>query len=227
LEIDAALLTSSWQPHPAMKFVLHLKHWQLFLITFGLPMAAYIVMFVVMILSFATGKPEPPGMRFFIMFGVVGLLLIASAFITVCWLFMVATGLHKKLPEGVPMKIKRFYFAFFYPMVYIVCLMVALLIFVGYVASQAKSNDPRPFFALFSFIMPLHLLAMACGFYILYFVAKSLKSVELKKEAVAGEYIAEFVLLWFSFIGIWFIQPRINQIFAEKTPEIEGAQYLK
>jgi hypothetical protein len=50
-------------------------------------------------------------------------------------------------------------------------------------------------------------------FYTLWFNAKTFKSVELQREALIGDYIGEFFLLWYFPIGIWFIQPRINKIF--------------
>jgi hypothetical protein len=50
-------------------------------------------------------------------------------------------------------------------------------------------------------------------FYILYFVAKTMKSVEMQKTVTFNDYAGEFFLIWFFPIGIWFLQPRINKIF--------------
>jgi len=44
------------------------------------------------------------------------------------------------------------------------------------------------------------------------FPAKTLKSIELNKEAKFRDYISEFFLIVFLPIGIWFLQPRINKI---------------
>lgn len=44
-------------------------------------------------------------------------------------------------------------------------------------------------------------------------VSKSLKSMELGREAVAKEYILDAILLFLLPIGIWFIQPRVNRLF--------------
>jgi hypothetical protein len=62
-------------------------------------------------------------------------------------------------------------------------------------------------------ILPLHLFSMFCIFYCLYFNAKALKAVEWRRPVTFGDYAGEFFLLWFFPLGIWFIQPRINQLF--------------
>ena len=51
------------------------------------------------------------------------------------------------------------------------------------------------------------------------FPAKIIKSIELNKEAELGEYIADFFLILFLPIGIWFIQPRINKIVQNQIKE--------
>ena len=61
-------------------------------------------------------------------------------------------------------------------------------------------------------LIPLHLFSMFCMFYLLYFCSKTIKSIELKREALFGDYIGEFLLLWFFVIGIWIIQPKINKM---------------
>lgn len=44
------------------------------------------------------------------------------------------------------------------------------------------------------------------------FPVKTLKSIELNKEASLGDYFGSFMLIVILPIGIWFLQPRINQI---------------
>lgn len=212
-----------------MKFVLHLQHWQLFGLTFVIPFALYIVFFVTMITSMAAGFGEPQFGMVSIVLGVcVGAAYLVAIGTALSWIWQVANGLYQKLPTGVPMKIGRFRFAFIYPFVYLAALAVFMcIIFLGDLKSleQGPARGMPPFLGAFFFIIPLHFLAMACGFYMLYFVSKSLRSVELNREAVASEFTAEFVLIWFSFIGVWFIQPRINKIFSSEgpTPELGGA----
>ncbi len=65
-------------------------------------------------------------------------------------------------------------------------------------------------------ILPLHLACMACLFYLLYFVSKSLVLGESGKLVSFYEYAGPFFLLWFFPIGVWFIQPKVNRLYAEK-----------
>lgn len=46
----------------------------------------------------------------------------------------------------------------------------------------------------------------------LFLVSKSLLSAELNKEATFNEYVSTLLLLIFTPIGIWFIQPRVQQL---------------
>jgi len=46
----------------------------------------------------------------------------------------------------------------------------------------------------------------------LFLVSKTLVSAELNKEATFNEYVSTLLLLIFTPIGIWFIQPRVQQL---------------
>ena len=56
--------------------------------------------------------------------------------------------------------------------------------------------------------------------YIMYFLSKTLVSVEKKTIAVFRDYAGEFFLLWFFPIGLWILQPRIAGVL-EKNEEID------
>lgn len=66
-------------------------------------------------------------------------------------------------------------------------------------------------------IMPVHLVAMVCIIYCMYFMARALKVVELQRPVTFGDFAGEFFLLLFYPIGIWLIQPRINILFNNKN----------
>lgn len=71
--------------------------------------------------------------------------------------------------------------------------------------------DVDSFFLFAMLFFPVHLFAMFCLFYCQYFVAKTIKSVELKREAVLNDYIGEFFLIWFFVVGLWIMQPKLNK----------------
>ncbi|MTI29322.1 hypothetical protein [Xanthovirga aplysinae] len=53
------------------------------------------------------------------------------------------------------------------------------------------------------------------------FPAKTIKSIELKKNTGIGDYIGDFFLIVFLPIGIWFLQPRINKIVEAQKGETD------
>jgi hypothetical protein len=51
--------------------------------------------------------------------------------------------------------------------------------------------------------------------YICYFVARTLASIDKRREIGLNDYIGPLVLLCFAPIGVWVIQPQINQLYAK------------
>ncbi len=77
---------------------------------------------------------------------------------------------------------------------------------------QSTTTNP----ALLAIIFPLHSLAVFCMFYDLYFVCKSLVLAETSRPVSFYDYAGPFFLIWFFPIGIWFTQPRVNRLYAER-----------
>ena len=190
---------------------LRAKHWQLFLLTFGIPMIFQIVMMVSMMASFATQATPDPTMMFSYarFFPVVTILFMAVFF---GWFWSVAIGLQKKVPENVTMKVRKFKVFFFIPMVYLLVFMVVFGVFMNGLFSPNPEPNVGMIGGLFAIIFPLHLFSMFCIFYSLYFVAKTFKTVELQREVKFGDFAGEFFLIWFYPIGIWIVQPKINRM---------------
>ncbi|OCX52831.1 hypothetical protein BEL04_00420 [Mucilaginibacter sp. PPCGB 2223] len=188
---------------------------------FGLPFIFYIFM-MVSIFSAATSGNAVNVFGVFKFFPILMLLVIGVQF---GWFWSVAVGLQPKVPEIVKMKIKRFKVFFFIPLVYM-ALMIGLMCFllssVDFLNPQgsglfAAGVNPAAILVPFAVIIPLHLFSIFCIFYCLYFVAKTLKTAEVQKEVEFSDFAAEFFLIWFYPIGIWFIQPRINKLIQEPS----------
>ena len=187
------------------------KHWVLFLLTFGIPMVFQFVMVGLMLSNLFTSQNSDffdpfDRMKFF------PLVMLVFMAVLYGWFWSIAIGLQKKVPENVKMKVKKFKFFFVFPMVY-------FLLFMGFFFSSINSlfeQNIESHFGiiggLFVFIIPLHLFAMFCIFYIFYFVAKTFKTVELQREVTFGDFAGEFFLLIFYPIGVWIIQPKINKM---------------
>lgn len=181
-----------------MSFLLRLKHWQLFLLVIGIP-------FVLQIISLTTIIVAQDPAIFLKVFPVLMIFFMGTMF---GWFYALGTNLHKKLPNTVNMNLTRFKIFLFFPVVY----MLFIFIILFGVFSNMTSNEGPPLWPM-ALILPLHFFSMFCIFYCLYFNAKSLKSVELQREVTFNDYAGEFFLLWFFPIGIWILQPRINNMF--------------
>jgi hypothetical protein len=130
------------------------------------------------------------------------------------WFWSIAIGLQKKIPQEVKMKVKKFKIFFFIPLLYITFLMIYMGgIFSVWEGTNGFLNSGW----IVAIILPLHLFSMFCIFYSLYFVAKTIKTAELQRKVGFGDFAGEFFLLWFYFIGIWIIQPKVNKLYGKEN----------
>jgi len=135
------------------------------------------------------------------------ILLIAIFF---GWFYSVGVNLKKKLPPTVKMSLTKFKLVIYYLIAYIFIFFILM-----YVLFYIVNNGSEPNFSFLKVIIPFHLFSMFCILYCIYFIAKSLKSIDLQRNATSGEYAGEFFLILFFPIGIWIIQPKINKMFDE------------
>jgi hypothetical protein len=196
-----------------MDIFLRAKHWQLFLITFGLPFSLQIVMMASIFSSLINHHDPTLLFSHFKLFPIIMLLFLGTMF---GWQWSVAMGLQKLIPEGLKMKTVKFKVFFIIPVIYITSIMILMGFIFG--SNILNGGQPGPWiFGIFLFIVPVHLFAMFCIFYTLYFVAKTFKTVELQRAVTFSDFMGEFFLIWFFPIGIWIIQPRLNIILKEYT----------
>jgi hypothetical protein len=181
-----------------MRKFLTLKHWQLFVLLFGIPM---IIEFIIVVIVISNRDARAA----FIFIPMMTILYMAMFF---GWFYALGTNLFKRLPVTVNMSLTRFKIFLFIPVVYLLFFVVFMF---GMVSAISLGGQPSP--VIFVFIFPLHFFAMFCIFYCLYFNAKALKTVELQKAVTFSDYAGEFFLLWFFPIGVWILQPRINKLF--------------
>lgn len=185
--------------------LLKAKHWQLFSLIIGIPLVFQFVMMGTMFTSIVSSRNPDPSLMFnyFKLFPVMMILFMGVLF---GWFWSIAIGLQEKVPEGVKMKVGKFKIFFFSPLIYI-------FLFLGFFMTSITGGGPDPF--MFAIIVPLHFYSMFCMFYILYFVAKTFKTVELQREVTFSDFAGEFFMIWFYPVGIWIIQPKINKMIEE------------
>jgi hypothetical protein len=102
---------------------------------------------------------------------------------------------------GLRMQTQFFRFSLVYPVVYVPIFFLVVIPDTGFPG----------------WVVPLHLACMVCLFYFLYFASKNLVLAETRKPVSFYEYAGPFFLLWFFPVGVWFIQPKVNRLFAERS----------
>lgn len=170
------------------------KHWQLFLLF----VAVFVVGELPMLGYVASGPKSPEDSAE--AFVVVEIVTAVSALCYLLWLWSMGSFLNSLIPPTLRPRIHFFSFTVIFTSIYV----------LGFIA-LFQSVSPIAVAA----IIPLLLLAAFCMFYSFYFVSKSLIIAETGKSATFNEYAGTFFLLWFYPIGIWFIQPRINRLYAK------------
>lgn len=189
-----------------MNWFLKAKHWQLFLLIFGLPIAFRFILFMTF---FFSSEDE-------LIFLTPLLVLSAMAnFISILlffgWLWSVGLILQKNIPKSLKLNVRYFKIALLIP--FIICISAAIWFQITFGANSFNTEFIGfTFFVLSIYVMVLFAILLVPMAYCIFFVAKTIKILELKKEVKLSDYISEFVFIVLFPFGIWFIQPLINQI---------------
>lgn len=144
-----------------------------------------------------------------------------SGAIYFCWIWSAANELHKKVPAGLEMKLRKFKAMFLSVVICFIIMMIfasRLIVFLENMITNDgmlksfDTHDIRLIGVVFIFIIPIYLFFLFGMIYSFYFVAKTIKTIEIKREADFSDYAGEFFLIWFFPIGVWILQPKINKI---------------
>jgi hypothetical protein len=187
------------------------KDWQLFSTLIGLPLLGFFLTFVLFFTySTSTNDLNSTTLKNFTL--IFPSIVLLSMVILFGWFWSIAIGLQSRVVLTVKMNVKKFKILFFIAITYLFVLL-AFSIFMGTtqfeLVPQFLSTLPL---VLMFIVFPIHLIAIFCIFHTIYFVAKTYKTVELQREVSFSDFTGEFFLVWFYFIGIWIIQPKINNI---------------
>lgn len=180
-----------------IKKFLKAKHWQIFMVTFGLP---FLIQLILMPMTIMANDP----MIMMKTFPIIMILFIGGFF---GWFWSIAIGLQQVISEDYKLNVGKFKIFLLIPVVY-------MIFFLGFFTTSFSSGGPNP--GIFAIIVPLHLFSMFCIFYSLYFVAKTFKTAELQRKVTFSDFAGEFFMIWFFPIGIWIIQPKINKMIESK-----------
>jgi hypothetical protein len=180
-----------------MRFFVKIKHWQLFILFIGI--------FITTLMSFDYMTIDRRVL--YQLFNLPSILPVMLVLLS--WLYVVGVNLYKISPVNLKMNLTMLKISLLVPILF--------AFFIGFLLIKLlRSPVPENTHLDFSFILLIfcfHFLSSLCILYGIYFTAKALKSVELKREANFNEYIVEIILLAFLVVGLWIVQPRINKIF--------------
>ncbi|PRY16405.1 hypothetical protein CLV24_101251 [Pontibacter ummariensis] len=178
------------------QFLLNLKPWQAFLLVFVLP--------------------------FLLQYGLEQLVTSSNELVRVCldalpsvfytmWLWLIGTYLYRRLPGSIQIRGIYFHLAMLYFLLY-----TLLLLYTISIVRESVFIGKLPLGMLF-LLVPLHLLATFCFLYAVYFVSRSLASIEQGGVVETGAYVRAFFLFLFLPLGIWFLQPRLKGLLLKET----------
>ncbi len=168
-----------------MSIYLKAKHWQLFIVLTGSMLVAQAMMTNSML------SGDAPNAL------VMAILKFIFAIVFFGWLWAIASACSKALPPELVSSTRPMLFGLVYVLI---SLFISDRLFLG-------SNDQ-----LLGYIVFMQLLAMVSLIYALGFTAKQLAKLEHGKNLPFLSYSGLFFLFWFFPIGVWFIQPKVNQL---------------
>jgi hypothetical protein len=180
----------------AANFFLRAKHWQIFLLLFSLDCVGAVLTIVMNLMRVS---PE--------ILAKSSLPLAVVSFLSWCcylaWLWFMGSFLVSITPSKLKIKMAFFRFTVIWSALY----GLTFLPFIKDVYSL-----PHPLHVV------LYLFGILCWSNNLYFVSSNLVVAETGKPTGSFlDYAGPFFLLWISLIGVWFIQPRINRLYAQTT----------
>ena len=167
-----------------MKKILKFKHWQLF---------------ILIVLTGAWTSPSP--LQEIIRF--IGL----SFFLT--WIYAIGIYGQEKLESLKLPTLKTKLFK-------INIILFPILLIISFLLSpeQTAENTQAKFNTQTILLIPISLYMFFALFQTIVFSCKTLATIELKKEVKFSDYLLNLILILFSIIGVWILQPKITKLIA-------------
>jgi len=187
-----------------MKFILHAKHWQIFLFVFLIPFS--------MIIGGYYYFKETFNMSFLLYMIALGIALAQISLYA--WLWSVGSNLACNA-ESEKKRIGLFKALLSIPTVTLILIFVFGLVF-PFLFDFGKPTNATVLLTFFGSIMfivvPVQFVFVVSAVYCVFFVARTIKQCETKQKAVFEDFYSEFILILFLPLGIWFLQPKINKL---------------
>jgi hypothetical protein len=128
------------------------------------------------------------------------------------FIFQLSRDLVQLLPADHSLTFTKFLWRFGFAAVYLFVISTTI---GGY---QINGSTYDSYGAAAPVLILLHLLLFYCLLYCFYFCAKVLAIVIYKKDDPDySHWLGTFFALWFLPIGIWFLKPKISQVFGKNS----------
>ncbi len=167
-----------------IRYFLKLKSWELFLMAV-LPL----------ILTYM--------LRFEYTATLIGSLVFFVVIVVFSWLFSIGIWANQHLPQDRQKNLFLLALGFTIPLVYI------LLLILVYFPTLSPESRPQPP----GWMLPMHILSMIGIFYSVWFSARQYLALQREREVDTTRFSNIFFLMWVFPLGIWIIQPGVNQLF--------------
>jgi hypothetical protein len=179
---------------------LRVKHWQLFLLLVVLWIGSGAAQFA----AIPSSSGEPARAAFpFVAVGELVVLVFAG------WLWSVGNFLQSVVPQRLKMSPTLFRISVILPLL---CIPLSALVF--------ESLN----LAVVGIVFIAYGIALAGEVYSWYFVARSLALAQYSRQVRFSDYEATLLGIWFFPFGIWFIQPKINRLYAKSSENLSLGQ---
>ena len=122
--------------------------------------------------------------------------VIWGVYVYSIWLYSVGTKVYRAGTNS-QFKIRLFKVGFIYLLIY--------PLFIFYDSFPGSGSFPI-------WQIPFHIVGLFFMFYLIFFVSKNLIQFEINHQISKMDFFLTFCAFWFFPIGVFFVQPRINQI---------------
>lgn len=173
-----------------MRFFYEAKASLLFSLIFLFPTAFNLLQ---LFLVYSNSSNQKYGTIFLIVSDLLGMLFVP-------WLYVAGRLFYQNLKDEIHFKFKGFEASVF-------IMFVAYLFFHIVEALSLLTN-----FHFFGFSKLPAFIVVATTLYPIFFVAKISRTISLGRVARLKDYFADFLMLFFFPIGVWYFQPKINSL---------------
>ena len=201
-----------------IRLFLKAKHWQLFFLMVGVPIIGYIFFVIQLINTFemqssTSGTMTTPAgvidmMRPILFFVMIPIL------VQIGWYYSLGKGVQRSINPALKMKTTVFTLSNLLPLIFFVGMIILFNRFFGNLVLNPNYVPPTSYMStLVLFVLvPLNIILTVCMVYNYYVIARTIKTAELNRVVRFSDYAGEFFSMWFHFIGVWIVQPKVNQL---------------